>query len=118
MGNKIKQVNNGISGCLWKSLKKMGIGAEVENRELYDSILLSEFCHLGQIYIALSADSRQYTSILFGFGKLKDKSLINKLNNDLDYAGSIVADTFGLHSEMNLWLRGLDEARRRMLPTE
>ena len=99
-----------------KDLADLGIGAEVDNEELYNSILVSEFCHLGQSFIALCADSRQYRAVLFGFGKINDQALVRKLHNDLISAGIAIAEKFDLYEEMDLWLRGLDAARARMLP--
>ena len=61
-----------------KDLTSAGIGADVDNKDLYERILVDEFCHVGQLYIALSADSRQYRAVLFGFGKISDKALVNK----------------------------------------
>lgn len=99
-----------------KDLQFLGIGAEVENKDLYEKILLSEFCHIGQLYIALSADSKQYRSVIFGIGRISDKNLIVKLRKDLGAAGPDTADLLDLREEMKLWLEGLEEARARMIP--
>jgi len=99
-----------------KDLKGMGLGADVDDEGLYNSILLSEFCHLGQSFIALCADSKQYRSVLFGFGKINDQALVRKLYNDLLSAGVTVAEMLDIYPEMELWIHGLDEARARMLP--
>ena len=97
-------------------LKVLGFEAEAENPGLYNSILLSELCHLGQLYIALSADSKEYKAFILGIGKVSDRVLVQRLHNDLAAAGIDVADQLDLHSEMKLWLRALEEARVRMLP--
>ncbi|MBE6016001.1 MAG: hypothetical protein E7233_00125 [Lachnospiraceae bacterium] len=99
-----------------KDLEFLGIGADVENKDLYEQILRSEFCHIGQLYIALSADSKQYRAVIFGIGRISDKNLIVKLRKDLGAAGPDTADLLDLRDEMKLWLEGLEEARSRMIP--
>lgn len=107
----------GISFARKKVIKELNsIGLGKDNDWLNKDILLDEFCHVGRLYIALSADSKQYRSVFLGFGKLNDNALISKLHRDLAAAGIEVANTFGLHEEMKLWIQGLENARALMLP--
>lgn len=99
-----------------KELDSLGI-SRAESDERFRALLLDEFTHVGLLYIALSADSKQYTSLLFGFGRINEQALIRKLYNDLACAGIKVASTYDLMDEMALWLEGLEEARRRLLPS-
>lgn len=84
--------------------------------DMYDAALLDEYRHLGQLFIAMSADSKQYNALILGIGKINKDTLVEKLHRDLASAGKDVADLFDLHDEMQLWMQGLDDARARMLP--
>ena len=99
-----------------KNIDDLGLGPGAELDELHEQILYDEFIHAGRIYISLSVDSKQYTSVIFGIGKMSDRAVTKKLYNDLSSAGIEVADMFGIHKEMELWIKGLDAARARMLP--
>lgn len=100
-----------------KQLDSLALNNDLAKSEPGRALLLNEFRHAGQLYIALSADSKQYNALILGIGKISDDALIRKLYKDLSAAGKEVADTFDMRSEMELWLQGLEDARSLMLPS-
>ena len=97
-------------------LSLLGLDNVSERSDLYRDLLFKEYCHMGQVFIALSKADKNYGSVLAGFGKIKEDTLEKKLRTDLAAAGIDAADLFDLREEMDLWLKGLEEARARMIP--
>lgn len=90
-----------------KGLKKQALKAIdamcLEKEEHYGKeLLLAELKHMALLYACASLTDRQYSSVLFGFGKMKKEKIDAKIIADMDAVASVVPKNLDLEQETAL----------------
>ena len=84
-----------------KLLDAMGfqeMKTEEEKRLLYQEIY-----HLAMLYIALCQEDKQFGSVIFGFGTVKESTLIDRIRNEIRIVAVDVPKEFGGEKECRIW---------------
>lgn len=101
----------GLKKQALKALEQMGIfQEEYFGREL----LLAELKHMALLYCCASLTDRSYSSVIFGFGKMKKEKIDLKIMADMDAVGRTVPANLELTQEAQLLTEAIYLAKVHM----
>ncbi|MBQ9321339.1 MAG: hypothetical protein IJ239_03125, partial [Eubacterium sp.] len=73
-----------------------------EYGETGQKVLYQEFCQLTRVYLDLCQKDKNYGSILFGIGHIKEDSLMGKIGRDIYTVAYEVPQEYGVAEELRL----------------
>lgn len=71
--------------------------------EIGERIIYNEYCNLIKLYMELCERDRAYSSLLFGLGRMKRKTLEKKLADDIYHLAYVVPKALDLEEELSLF---------------
>ena len=74
-----------------------------EYGETGQKVLYQEFCQLTRVYLDLCQKDKNYGSILFGIGHIKEDSLMGKIGRDIYTVAYEVPQEYGVAEELRLF---------------
>lgn len=99
-----------------RALRQMGyFDAKTEQEK---RLLSEEIYHLGLLYTALCYEDKGYTSVLFGFGKMSDDSVGNKIRAEFKTVAIDTPAKLGIADECRLWTDSLLRAFHDIYPDD
>ncbi|MDD3339086.1 MAG: hypothetical protein PHS82_09555 [Lachnospiraceae bacterium] len=101
---------------LSKAIDSMGFGEMEKYGELGQEILFDEIKHTAVLYMQLCTQDKQYGSVLWGMGSLKDGQLYGKIAKDVYEVGYQAAINANMVKECELWTRAVSTAFYESFP--
>ena len=87
-----------------------------EYGETGQKVLYQELCNMTRVYLDLCQKDRNYGSILFGIGKIKEESLVNKIAKDIYTIAYEIPQMAGLEEELKLFTDAATRTLTDMFP--
>lgn len=94
-----------------KALELMGIP---QTEHFGKELLLAELKHMVLLYCCASMTDRQYSSIIFGFGKMKKEKIDHKIIGELDAVAVDIPGHLELQEESALLVEAIGLAKTHM----
>lgn len=93
-----------------KDLAVMGPEVVAEYGESGEKVLYAELYHMANLYMELCSEDNSYASVLFGLGKMKKESFVNKIAKEVYAVGYAVPRGLDLVEECRLLTKAVTEA--------
>ncbi len=107
-------------GNVKRAKEALAILKEDEIRERFGQLgadlLYHEVVHLAKVYMTLCNEDKQYTSIILGFGRMKEDRIIGKISEDAYTVARAIPEGLGMTSEFALWTKAVTDAYHELFP--
>ncbi|MCD8152341.1 MAG: hypothetical protein LUD71_04575 [Clostridiales bacterium] len=100
--------------------KKMGTAALERlclNRqeEFAEDVLYRELCHVTAVYISACTRDKNYTSFIWGLGKISDKKTVGKIRYDMQKVGEDIPKYLNAEEACRILSRAVKDTAEKML---
>lgn len=100
------------------ALTDLGKGIVDPYKETGRRIWYQECKHLAKMFLNINLGDRAYTSLIWGFGELKDKTVRTKLARDIYYAAYYVPTELKITEELEVFTAAVTAAYEESFPED